>query len=140
MQLKADRATSNRAPHVDIMRSPLGRARGLGSARSGREHWWAERVTAVALVPLTIWFIFAVLHLLGSPQPAVAHWAAHPVNTVLLLCLVAATFHHMALGLQVVIEDYIHDEAARMAALLAMKAVCVLLALAAIVSVLKLAF
>ncbi len=89
------------------MRSQLGRARGLGAAKSGLHHWWVERVTAIALVPLTIWFIYAVLHLLGAPQAAVHHFVAHPVNTVLLLALVAMTFHHMQLGLQVVMEDYI---------------------------------
>jgi succinate dehydrogenase / fumarate reductase membrane anchor subunit len=133
-------STSNRAPQISIMRSPLGRARGLGSAKSGRGHWWGQRVTAVALVPLSLWFIFSVLHLIGLDQPAVAHWAGHPINTVLLLCLVAAMFYHMQLGLQVVIEDYVHVEGTRMISLLAMKAVVILVALTAFVSILKLAF
>ncbi len=77
------------APQVEVMRSYLSRARGMGAARSGLHHWWVERVTAIALVPLTVWFIYAVLHLLGAPQAAVHHFVAHPVNTVLLLALVA---------------------------------------------------
>jgi succinate dehydrogenase / fumarate reductase membrane anchor subunit len=93
----------------------------------------------IGVMPLTIWFIFSVFALLGAPRAAVHLWVSHPVNAVLLLALVLTTFHHMALGLQVVIEDYIHGEAAKMASLLAMKAVTALLALAAVVSILKLA-
>ena len=125
---------------VEMMRSQLGRVRGLGSAKSGVHHWWGERVTAIALVPLTLWFILSIYRLAGLDQPALAHWAASPVHTVLLICLVLATFHHMQLGLQVVIEDYVHTEATRFTLLLLVKAISVVLALACLVSVLKLAF
>ena len=131
-------ARSNAAGHK-ILRSPLGRARGLGAARSGFGHWWAERVTSVALVPLTLWFVYAVLHLSGRPRAEVAHFAANPVNAALLLALVLITFHHMQLGLQVVVEDYVHAERAKIASLLAIKGAALLLALACSVSVLKLA-
>jgi succinate dehydrogenase / fumarate reductase membrane anchor subunit len=126
--------------HIQVQRSQLGRVRGLGSAKSGTQHWWAQRVTSVALVPLTIWFVVAMLSQLGDTQAQVAAWIGQPVNTVLLLCLVVATFYHMQLGLQVVLEDYIHDESVRFASVLAVKGVSVLLALACIVAVLKLAF
>ena len=125
---------------VEVMRSQLGRVRGTGSARSGVHHWYAERVTAIALVPLTLWFIYAVLHLVGAPQPYVAAWVAHPWNTVLLLALIAATFHHMQLGLQVVYEDYIDAKWFMNVFILATKAAAVLLGLAAAVAVLRLAF
>jgi succinate dehydrogenase / fumarate reductase membrane anchor subunit len=125
--------------HVKIMRSQLGRARGLGAAKSGLDHWWVERITSVALVPLTIWFILSVLHLLGAGQPEVAAWAAHPLNAVLLLALVVMTFHHMQLGLQVVYEDYIHDHRRLLAVTLATKGAALLLGLTAILAVLKLA-
>lgn len=126
---------------VEVMRSQLGRVRGLGAARSGVGVWWAERVTSIALVPLTVWFVFfAIMPHLGATQPELRAWASNPVNTVLLLCLVATTFHHMQLGLQVVIEDYVHIESVRMASTLAIKGLSALLALACIVSVLKLAF
>ena len=125
--------------HIQVQRSQLGRVRGLGAAKSGTGHWWAERLTSVALVPLTIWFVIAVLGHLDASQAQMAAWLAQPVNTVLMLCLVVATFHHLQLGLQVVIEDYIHDEPVRVASLLAVKGVSVLLALACIVAVLKLA-
>ena len=98
---------------IKVMRSQLGRARGMGSAKSGTHHWWVERATAVALIPLTFWFVYAVIRLAGQPQPFVQHWVSHPVNTVLLLALVAMTFHHMQLGLQVVMEDYIENKKAQ---------------------------
>lgn len=125
-------------PHVDMLRSPLGRARGLGSARAGAAHWWAQRLTAIALVPLTLWFIFAVIGLRGADQNAMVVWLASPVPLVLMLALILATFHHLQLGLQVVIEDYVHDNGIKLASVLAMKAACLLLAVACIVSVLKL--
>jgi succinate dehydrogenase / fumarate reductase membrane anchor subunit len=127
------------APHQTIMRSGLGRARGLGSAKSGTAHWWAERVTSVALVPLTLWFIFSMFRLVAVPRVTVILWASNPVNATLLLALVLITFHHMALGLQVVIEDYVHSEKTRLASLLAMKGVTALLAIACVIAVLKLA-
>lgn len=123
-----------------IMRSLLGRARGLGSAKSGVGHWWAQRVTAMALVLLSVWFIFSAIHLAGQPRAMVLAWAGAPVTATLLLALVLATFHHMQLGLQVVIEDYVHANQARLATLLVMKAVVALLAIAAVIAVLKLAF
>jgi succinate dehydrogenase / fumarate reductase membrane anchor subunit len=125
---------------IQVMRSQLGRARGMGSAKSGTHHWWAERVTAIALIPLVIWFVFAVIHLAGQPQAAVQHWVAHPVNTVLLLALVAMTFHHMQLGLQVVMEDYIHSQKWQAIAILLNKAVALFLGLLCAVSILRMAF
>jgi succinate dehydrogenase / fumarate reductase membrane anchor subunit len=124
-------------PHIDMMRSPLGRARGLGSARAGSHHWWAQRLTALALVPLTLWFIFSVIHLSGASHQVVIDWLSTPLTLGLMLALIVATFHHLQLGVQVVIEDYVHEERAKMASVLAVKAVCVLLALVCIVSVLK---
>jgi len=129
--------SASRGVHVTVMRSQLGRARGLGSAKSGVAHWWAERVTSIALVPLTIWFICTVISLLGASHEDVLNWVANPVTIVLLICLLLVTFYHMQLGLQVVIEDYVHVESARVPLLLLMKAVCFLAALAGIVSVLK---
>ena len=131
-------AGSNNAPHVDMLRSPLGRARGLGSARAGAAHWWAQRLTAVALVPLTLWFIYAVIGLKGADQHAMVVWLSSPLSLVLMLALIVATFHHLQLGLQVVIEDYVHADGCKLASILAMRAACILLALACIISVLKL--
>lgn len=125
-------------PHVDTLRSPLGRARGLGSARAGSRHWWAQRLTSVALVPLTLWFIWSIMHLTGASQADVADWLASPVRLALLLALIAATFHHLQLGMQVVIEDYVPQEGVKLAAVLAIKGLCILLALICAISALAL--
>lgn len=122
---------------IDIMRSQLSRARGLGSAKSGLGHWWAQRVSAIALAPLTLWFIYHLLALGYAPHEAVVAWVSGPLNLTLLLILAGMTFFHMHLGLQTVIEDYIHDDFRRLAALLAMKAAAILLAVTAIVAILK---
>ncbi len=131
------RASASRDVHITVMRSELGRVRGLGSAKSGVAHWWAERVTSIALVPLTIWFICAAVRLVGASHDEVLNWVASPVTIVLLICLLLATFYHMQLGLQVVVEDYVHVDSARFALLLLIRAVCFVAALAGIVSVLK---
>ena len=132
---------SGSAPKVsiDVMRSPLGRARGVGAGRSGVHHWWAERVTSIALVPLTIWFVFSVVRLVGASQPNVAAWVGHPINAALLLALIAITFHHMQLGIQVVLEDYVPNPKKMMAFNLLNKGVALMLGLIAAISVLKLA-
>jgi succinate dehydrogenase / fumarate reductase membrane anchor subunit len=124
---------------VTMRQTQLGRVKGLGAAKTGVHHWWAERVTSVALVPLTLWFVFSVLSLAGHPQPDIAHWIAHPLVAVLLIALILASFHHTQLGLQVVMDDYIHEEGPRILWILAMKAVVYLLGLAALLAVLKLA-
>jgi succinate dehydrogenase / fumarate reductase, membrane anchor subunit len=124
---------------IEVMRSQLGRARGTGAAHSGVHHWYAERITSIALVPLTLWFIFAVLRLVGAPQEAVVDWAGRPVNATLLLALIAITFHHMQLGLQVVYEDYINAKWLMNIAILGTKAAALLLGLLASVAVLKMA-
>jgi succinate dehydrogenase / fumarate reductase, membrane anchor subunit len=129
--------SSDKAPQVDILRSPLGRARGLGATHGGSAHWWAQRVTAIALVPLGLWFVFAVIGLAGAPRDAMVAWISSPVSLSLMLAFIVATFYHMALGLQVVVEDYVHMESAKMAALLLIKGLSTLLALICIVSALK---
>ena len=130
-------ANENAAPQVSIMRSGLGRARGLGSAKAGYHHWWAQRLTAVALVPLTLWFICSVIRLLGAPHEAVVIWMSNPLVLALMLALIVAMFHHMQLGLQVVIEDYVKGDSRKLVSILAMKAVVWLLGLSAAVAALK---
>jgi succinate dehydrogenase / fumarate reductase membrane anchor subunit len=122
---------------INIMRSALGRARGLGGAKAGAHHWWVQRLTSIALVPLTLWFIWNVVAHGGAPYEAVVVWMSGPLTLVLLLALVVTTFQHMQMGLQVIIEDYVPNECKRLAVLLVMKGVTVLLALAAIVSILR---
>jgi succinate dehydrogenase / fumarate reductase membrane anchor subunit len=95
------------------MRSPLGRAIGLGSAKEGVEHWWAQRISALALVPLTVWFVVAIIGLAGADHARFVAWVRDPVAAILLVLLLIATFYHGALGLQVVIEDYVENETLR---------------------------
>jgi len=122
------------------LRSPLGRARGLGSAKDGTHHWWAQRVTAIALVPLTVWFVASIIGLVGASRIDLQAWVASPVVAVLLMILVAATFHHARLGVQVVIEDYVHHEGVKVALLLAVNGTALLFGAVAVFSILKLAF
>jgi succinate dehydrogenase / fumarate reductase, membrane anchor subunit len=128
------------APSIHVMRSQLSRARGLGSAKSGLHHWWMQRITAMALLPLSLYFVLSVLMLAGASRAEMAAFMAEPWNTVLYLCLIIALFYHLSLGLQVVIEDYVHNEAKRRGTTLVMNAIIVVLGLASAVSVLKLAF
>ncbi len=120
-------------------RSSLSRARGLGSAKEGVSHWWAQRLTALALIPLALWFVGSVIGLVGAGQPAVVAWASSPLAAVLLVALILATFHHTQLGLQVVIEDYVHNEVAKFAAILIVKGAAFLLAAAGVLAVVKMA-
>ena len=92
----------------DVFRTPLKNVRGLGSAQSGVRHWWLQRVTAVALVPLSLWFLWMLVGLVHADYAAVRAAIGQPVHAVLLVALVVSLFWHGALGLQVVIEDYIH--------------------------------
>jgi succinate dehydrogenase / fumarate reductase, membrane anchor subunit len=124
-------------PHIDMLRSPLGRARGLGSARAGSHHWWLQRLTSVALIPLSLWFIFSVIHLSGATHERVIDWMSSPWTMAAMLALIVATFHHLQLGVQVVIEDYVHDERFKMPSVMLVKGLSVILALVCIVSVLK---
>jgi succinate dehydrogenase / fumarate reductase membrane anchor subunit len=117
----------------------MARALGLGSAKSGTEHWWMQRVTAVALVPLTLWFVVALIGLDGLDQATVAAWIAQPVTAVLLLLLVAALVYHSFLGTQVVIEDYTGG-ATRVVTLVVVRFVHVVVAVAAVFAILKIAF
>ena len=123
---------------VETLRSPLGRARGLGSARSGSRHWWMERLTSIALIPLTIWFIFAAIGLGGATRADVAIWLSSPWTMAMMIALVVATFHHLQLGMQVVMEDYIHHDQIKMPVVLAVKGLSFLLAAACVVSILRL--
>lgn len=122
------------------MQSPVGRVLGLGSAKEGVEHWWRQRTTALALVPLTIWFVIWVIAMAGADRAAMVAWMHNPISAVLMIVLIVATFYHAALGLQVVIEDYVHGEGLRLATLIVMRALCVLFVVRGVLAVLTLAF
>jgi succinate dehydrogenase / fumarate reductase membrane anchor subunit len=120
-------------------RSPLGRARGLGSAKEGVQHWWAQRMTAVALVPLVVWFVASIIGLSGADHADVVAWLSQPLPAILLVLLIVAGFHHSQLGLQVVIEDYVHHEGRKMAAIVAVKAATIVVGAAAVFAVASIA-
>lgn len=118
------------------MRSPLGRARGLGSAKEGVSHWWHQRLTAIALVPLLFWFVVSVIANVGADYAAMRDWLGAPGNATLLILLIIAAFHHAQLGIQVVIEDYVHDAVWKPVGIIATKLFAVAFGAYGVVSVL----
>ena len=122
------------------MRSPLARVRGLGSANEGVGHWWAQRLTGIALVPLTLWFVCVVSQNLGADLAAIKTWMGHGQNAVLLILLIVSGIYHAALGLQVVVEDYVHAEGCKTVALILIKLAAVFLGVINVFAVLKLVF
>ena len=121
------------------MRSPLAQAIGLGSAKKGVSEWWGERVSAVALVPLTLWFAAAIIAHSGSDYATFVAWIRTPIVTTLMILLLIVLFHHTALGLQVVIEDYVHS-GSKFAWVMAVRLGCFALAVTGIVATLRIAF
>jgi succinate dehydrogenase / fumarate reductase membrane anchor subunit len=117
------------------LRSPLGRVLGLGSARSGFAHWWGQRLSAAALVPLGLWFAFSMAGMSSTDYWAVAAWVSEPLHAILLILLLGTLLYHSNLGLQVVIEDYVHHAPAKVAALVVVRFVHVALAVAGIYAV-----
>jgi succinate dehydrogenase / fumarate reductase membrane anchor subunit len=100
------------------LRTPLARIEGLGAAKSGTLHFWHQRMSAVALVPLSIWFVASALAYVGADQGAVAAYFAQPVNAVPMFLFILASTYHMSLGLQIIIEDYFHNEGQKIALLM----------------------
>jgi succinate dehydrogenase / fumarate reductase, membrane anchor subunit len=120
------------------MQSPLGRVLGLGSAKSGYEHWWGQRLSAVALAPLGLWFLASVLGLASTDYWAVAAWAGEPLNAILLVLLLVTVLYHSSLGVQVVIEDYVHHGPAKVGALVIARFAHMALGVAGVYSVITL--
>ena len=99
-------------------RTPLAKIEGLGAAKAGTRHFWHQRMTAVALIPLSIWFVASAVAYVGADQGAVAAYFAQPINAVPMFLFIVASTYHMSLGLQVIIEDYFHNEGQKIALLL----------------------
>lgn len=132
-------STSGQPTRQAMLQTPLRRVRGSGSAKSGSHHWWMQRVSSVALLPLTIWFVASLASSAGMSHAEAILWIGQPLNAVLLLALIALTFQHTASGLQVVIEDYTNQEWLKIGAILAVKGICWLLGIAAALAVLRIA-
>jgi succinate dehydrogenase / fumarate reductase membrane anchor subunit len=119
------------------LQSPLNKVLGLGSAKEGTGHWWSQRLTAVSLVPLTLWFAFSLLGLPLGSHEAITNWIADPLHSILLILLLISGLYHSSLGLQVVIEDYVHG-GVKIAVLVAAQLGHVVLAVAGIYAVIVL--
>jgi succinate dehydrogenase / fumarate reductase membrane anchor subunit len=122
------------------LRSPLGRVLGQGAARNGVRHWWQQRLTSIALVPLTVWLAVSLLCLPSLAHPALVAWMSQSSTALLLILLVLIAAWHSQLGVRVVVEDYVHDAGARTLTLVAIGFAHVLLAAAGVFAVLKVAF
>ena len=122
------------------LRTPLSRARGLGSARQGVHHWWAQRITAVALIPLVAWFAISLIMLSGADYAVVRAWIGSPVVMVLLTLTIVIGLHHGQIGMQEVVEDYVHGEGMKLALIVLLRFTAVFFGLAAIVAILRIGF
>lgn len=121
-------------------RTPLAQARGLGSAKSGTHHWWMQRLTAIALVPLTLWFVASLVTVVTADHATAIAWLRSPLVAILCCALIVATFYHAQLGLQVVLEDYVHSEWLKLVSIVLTKLLSLLLAGACLFAVLRIAF
>ena len=122
------------------LRSPLGRVLGLGSARGGSSHWYAQRVSAVALVLLALWLFVSLASLADASYEQVTGWLRSPLNSTLALLLVVVAAWHAVLGLQVVVEDYVADKGTRVVVLIAIKFAFVVAAVVGVLAVLRIGF
>lgn len=118
---------------------PMARAKGLGAARQGVHHWIVQRLTSIALVPLSLWAMWSVPLLVNQPYYVVEDWVSQPFNAILLLLLITSVFHHTYVGVQVVVEDYVHSEAAKIAIMIGMRLLAAGLSVAGLFSILRVA-
>ena len=122
------------------LQSPLGKAKGHGAGKEGVHHWWHQKLTAVALIPLTIWFITLVVKAVQSDYSGFIALISEPINSITMILFIVFSFYHAVLGMQVVIEDYITCPVAKYCSLIAVKLGGFVLGVAAVFSVCKIAF
>ncbi len=122
------------------LRTPLSQARGLGSAKDGVNHWWMQRLTAIALIPLSLWFVFSIARYHLVNYPTMILWLHNPYVAIALVLYFTALFYHSALGVQVVIEDYVANEPLKIGSIVLMKLAHFVFGAASIFAVLKIAF
>jgi succinate dehydrogenase / fumarate reductase membrane anchor subunit len=122
------------------LRSPIGRVLGLGAAGEGSGHWWSQRVTSVALLPLGLWFVWSLLRLPDFSHATVIEWIGMPLNAVLLILLAATSIYHSLLGVQVVVEDYVAHHGIKIATMLLIQFIHMAIAALGIFAILRIAF
>ena len=120
-------------------RTPLSRVKGLGSAKEGTDHFWVQRLTAIALVPLVLWLAFSIASLPSMEYVAIREWLSQPFNAIVMILFMTAGFYHSRLGLQMIIEDYIGSHGPRTAAIIAVTFIAVALGITGVFSVLRIA-
>lgn len=121
-------------------KTPLKKVKGYGSAKEGTDHFWSQRLTAIALVPLVIWLAFSIASLANMDYLAIREWLSQPFNAIVMILFLVAGFYHVRLGLQVVIEDYVSSHSTRTAAIIAVTFITAALGVTGIFSVLRIAF
>jgi succinate dehydrogenase / fumarate reductase membrane anchor subunit len=122
------------------MRAPLAKVRGHGSAKAGAHHWWAQRLSAIALVPLFLWFVASLAAVASADYATAVSWIGSPWNSALLVLLIGAIFYHAQLGMQVVFEDYISTHWLQVASIILVRFLAILLAAVSIIAVLRTAW
>ena len=127
----------NRTDTTRTMRTPLARAKGLGAAGHGAEHWWLHRMTAVSNVPLIVAFVIIVASLAGTNYQGAVSIVSHPLVAIILILAVISVTNHMRLGMQIIIEDYVHDKGWKLAALIANNFYAVVIAVACLFGIVK---
>lgn len=119
------------------LQTPLARVLGLGSAKEGTHHWRAQRLTAIALVPLTLWFVISLLAMTNADYNTAREWISSPLAASLMVLFVVTAFYHGQLGMQVVIEDYVHNEWLKIATQIVIQFIMIVLGLAAVFAVVQ---
>lgn len=117
--------------------SPLAKAKGLGSAKQGTHYWWRQRLTAIALVPLSLWFVTSMVSMVAVDHSSVMIWLSSPLSAISMILFIIALFYHTQLGLQVIIEDYIHSEWQKVADIILVKLLAFIAGLASVLAVFK---
>jgi succinate dehydrogenase / fumarate reductase membrane anchor subunit len=124
---------------MSSLETPLHKVQGLGAAHSGTGHFWRERVTAVALIPLSLWFAYAMLGLVGTNEVAIVSFLAHPWNAILMGLFVVISFYHLSLGLQQILDDYVHAPGTKLFLRLAVTVIWVIASLVSVFALVRIA-
>ena len=124
---------------MSSLETPLHKVQGLGASHSGTGHFWRERVTSVALIPLSLWFAYAMLGLVDTNEVAIVSFLAHPWNAILMGLFVVITFYHLSLGLQQILDDYVHAPGTKLFLRLAVTVIWIIASLVSVFALVRIA-